>query len=157
MLHYLRAFFIALCLEAALTGATSGVVSIVGTYNCATYRGAHVVDRFQSVNVPWGTWLKVTTTSEGNDGPSDVGQVFVGFDRGAKRWSIVGVDSSGEYWTRHSTTKNFDDSRWVDVDPDDGGRAIVRVLKSGAQYTFDFTSPGNRGGSDVTHTVCTRK
>lgn len=156
-MHYLRAFFAVLCLEVALTGAAGGVGSIVGSYSCVTYDGGRAIDRFQSVNASFGNWLKATTTSKGNGGTTDIGQVYVGFDQAAKRWSIVGVDSSGAYWTRHSTSKYFDDSQWVDVDPNDGGRAIVRVLKSGAQYTFDFTSPGNHGGSDVTHTVCTRK
>lgn len=157
MLRYPTAFFVAVCVETVLTGAASGARSIVGTYDCVTYGAGHVQDRFQSVNALWGGWLKVNTAKVGSSEPSQQGQVFVGFDPTAKRWSIIGVDSSGAYWIRHSSSKDFDGSRWVDTDPDDGGRAHIRVLRSGVQYTFDFTSPKRGGGNDVSHTVCSRR
>lgn len=157
MLRYFNAFFVALCLEIGLTGAASGARSIVGAYGCVTYDAGKVQDRFQSVNTLWGGWLKVDTTEVGSGEPSRQGQVFVGFDQTAKRWSIIGVDSSGAYWIRHSTSRDFDGSRWSDTDPDDGGRAFIRVLKSGTQYTFDFTSLKRGGGSDASHTVCSRR
>lgn len=131
--------------------------SIVGTYSCLTDSGGKVVGRFQSDNAIWGSWLRVNTTSPPQRGRTPVlGRVFLGYDANAKRWSIVGVDSTGAYWTRHSTATIFDGSHWLDSDPADGGRAVIRVLHSGKQYTFDLASPAANDTLDRSHTVCTR-
>jgi hypothetical protein len=135
-----------------------GVHSIVGTYDCVVYADGRRVDHFRSVNVAWKAWVHVTTTRDAEKGkPPDVSETYVGFDADAKRWNIVGVDASGSYWTRHSTSQLFDGSRWIDDYPADGGTAIVRVRGSGAQYTFDLSLPKSNGSSDNSHVVCTRE
>lgn len=146
------------CRESYAAALPPNAQIIVGTYDCIVSSGGRRIDRFQSVNTAWRTWLQVTTTSASTAGkPPDVAHVFVGFDPEAKRWNIVGVDSSGSYWTRHSTSKAFDGSRWIDDYPADGGTAVVRVLKSGAEYTFDLSLPKGNGASDSSRVVCMRR
>jgi hypothetical protein len=147
----------------ALTGATPpsaialGPQSLVGEYDCIVTSGKTQVDRFKSINTTWHSWLYVTTIDELPGNARDVSRVFVGFDPNARRWSIVGVDQAGTYWTRRSASKYFDGSRWVDNHPADGATSLVRVLGSGAQYTFDQDVPQSDGRADHSHVLCTRR
>lgn len=129
---------------------------IVGTYHCVTRETGHPTWHFTSTNTAWGAWMRADATFPPQNGaPADKASTFVGFDRTAKRWSIVSLDLDGSYYTRHSTSPTFDGSRWTDNFPADGGTAIIRVSNS-RDYTFDFT--GRSGPrSDVSHTTCTRQ
>lgn len=104
----------------------------------------------------WGAWLRADTTFAPQNGqPKDVAQTFVGFDSAAKRWNIVSIDADGSYYTRYSTSREFDGSHWADGYPADGGRAVIGTPNP-RQYTFDFTGRPSNGRTDVSHTVCTR-
>lgn len=160
-----RAVCIALAL-ACVAGATSPawaqppstnrLKGIVGTYNCVTRQAGQPIVRFTSRNTAWGAWVRADTvfprqqaTPEGN-----IASTFVGFDESAKRWNIVAIDKDGSYYTRLSTSRTFNASRWIDGFPADGGTAIINVV-NGSRYTFDFTPKGDPKG--ISHTICTRE
>ena len=104
----------------------------------------------------WGAWLRADTTFAPQNGqPKDVAQTFVGFDAAAKRWNIVSIDADGSYYTRYSSSRDFNGSHWVDGYPADGGKAVIGV--SPHMYTFDFTGRPTNGKVDISHTACMRE
>lgn len=149
------------CLAGADAGtggaAQRGLAAIVGTFDCVTHDSDGVVWRFHSVNRPWGTWVRADTTfMPQNNQPADSASTFVGFDAKAKRWNIVSIDEDGSYYTRYSSSREFDGSRWIDGFPADGARALIRV-RDMRQYTFDLTTIARNGRAEISSTVCTRE
>lgn len=139
----------------AARSAPSEVAAIVGSYNCVTHASDGLTWHFQSVNQPWGSWVRADTTFAPQNGrPRDSGSTFVGFDSNAKQWNIVAIDRGGSYYTRYSKSPSFDGSHWSDGYPADGARATIGVTAAG--YTFDLATPPEHGRSGWSHTVCTR-
>lgn len=139
-------------------GATppAGLGGIVGTFSCVTHGGGGVVWRFHSSNDAWGAWVRADTTFAPQNGqPADTASTFIGFDAQAKRWHIVSINADGSYYTRHSSSKALDGSRWSDGYPADGAQATIRV-RPGRQYTFEFVTSGKDGRAESSKTVCTR-
>jgi hypothetical protein len=142
---------------ASAAPSANEALNIVGEYNCVTRDSSGLTSTFHSSNTASAPWLRAQTSAPAAKGsPAYSGLVFVAFDAKAKRGSIIGVDSSGTYWTRHSTSPHFDDSQWIDVDPADGTRATIKVRNSGGEYTFTSQAPKPGGGVSRASTVCTR-
>ena len=136
--------------------AAQAVHSLVGTYHCVNRPSTGPTWKFTSVNDAFGAWLRVRATYPPQNGAAaDISTVFVGYDSSNKRWNIVSVDLDGSYYTRSSRSAAFDGSRWQDVYPADGGKAVIRTFGS-ARYTFDFVLPAAKGSSVKAHVVCTR-
>lgn len=137
--------------------AEQEVHSLVGTYQCVNRESTGHTWRFTSVNDVFGAWLRVHVTYPPQSGMAagDTGIVFVGYDRGDKRWNIVSMDADGSYYTRSSRSEHFDGSQWEDDYPRDGAKAVVRTFGP-ARYTFDLTLPAKKGPSIQTHVVCKR-
>lgn len=139
------------------TAMPPGLDAIVGTFNCVTHESGGSVWHFHSVNRAWGAWVRVETTFAPQNGqPADSASVFVGFDAKAKQWNIISIDIDGSYYTRSSRSQAFGGSRWVDVYPADGSKAVVG-LRGKRQYTFDLVTAGKKGRSSSSHTICTRQ
>lgn len=143
---------------AAPGASTAGkaVHVLVGTYHCMDHQSTGQTWRFTSVNDAFGAWLRVHVTYPPQNGAAgDKATTFVGYDPGAKRWNIVGVDVDGSYFARSSRSPAFDGSQWQDEYPRDGGKAVVRTFGS-SRYTFDLTIPAAKGSPLRSHVVCTR-
>lgn len=135
--------------------AAPGLPSMLGTYQCINHEGA-TVWRFTSSNTIYGSWILVHASFAPQNGqPAQRALTFVGFDPDSKRWNIISIDSGGSYYTRYSASPDVNGSHWVDGDPADGARSVLRI-KGPHQYTFDLTLPGERGTSTISHVVCTR-
>lgn len=139
----------------ASSSAGQAVHLLVGTYNCVNRESTGQTWRFTSVNDVFGAWVRVHVTYPPQNGISGaVVTTFVGYDRGEKRWNIVGVDIDGSYFTRSSRSAAFNGSQWQDEYPQDGGRAVVRTFGS-SRYTFDLTMPSAKGAPMESHVTCT--
>jgi hypothetical protein len=142
---------------ARATGAQEqSVHTIIGRYACVTQESNHRTWRFQSVNSAWGAWLRADTTFAPQNGePADTAATFVAYDSAAKRWNIVSLDVSGSYYTRFSTSRAFNGSRWIDGYPADNGRAVLKIFGS-KRYTFDFLAAQESRSGTRSHTICNR-
>ncbi|HEV3195930.1 MAG TPA: hypothetical protein VGZ06_07300 [Candidatus Cybelea sp.] len=105
---------------------------LTGRYECRQRDSGGQTWRLLTVNRPYGSWLRLDATY-----PAQNGQ------------------PAGSYYTRYSTSRDFNGSQWIDGDPADGGKAVVKVISS-AEYTFDFASPTGPGKTARSHTVCTK-
>lgn len=147
-----------LAAAAAMITATAAthpqqVHSLVGTYACVNRESTGTVWRFTSINEPYGAWLRASSTFAAQNGqPAQTAVTFVGYDAQAKQWNIVSISNDGSYYTRASTSRVLNGSRWTDAYPADGAKAIITIPSAGT-YTFDLTTPqGVRS-----HVVCTIK
>jgi hypothetical protein len=154
----LRSSLIAAAIVLSLTATTpqQDMHRLTGRYECRQRDSGGQTWRLLTVNRPYGSWLRLDATYPAQNGqPAGTAITFVGFDAAAKRWSIVSVSADGSYYTRYSTSRDFNGSQWIDGDPADGGKAVVKVISSG-EYTFDFASPTGPGKTARSHTVCTK-
>jgi hypothetical protein len=125
--------------------------SLIGTYSCVTRSTDHTTWRFTTVNAPFGAWLRLYATfAPQNGAPAQTNFTYLGYDQTSKRWNIVSMRSSGSYYTRFSTSRELNGSRWVDGYPADGGTAVI-TIPSPSQYLFAFTT-----AEDRSLTTCTR-
>jgi hypothetical protein len=142
----------ALLAAAAMTPAQQ-VYQLVGTHACVNHESTGTVWRFTSVNEPFGAWLRASATFAPQNGQAaQTAVTFIGYDSDAKQWNIVSVSHDGSYYTRASTSRDLNGSRWTDAYPADGAKAIIRI-PSATVYTFDLTTP--QGAHS--HVVCTRQ
>jgi hypothetical protein len=126
---------------------------LVGTYACINHESSGTVWRFTTVNEPFGAWLRASSNFAPQNGqPAQTAVTYVGYDPGSKQWNIVSVSNGGSYYTRASTSRDLNGSRWTDAYPADGAKAIIRI-PSPTEYTFDLTTPQGAGS----HVVCTRQ
>lgn len=150
-----RTYLIAAAILLAATAATQSqeVYGLIGTYSCINHESTGTVWRFTSVNEPYGAWMRASSTFAAQNGqPAQTAVTFVGYDAQAKQWNIVSVSDNGTYYTRASTSRELNGSRWTDAYPADGAKAIIR-MPSATEYTFDLTTPqGVRS-----NVVCTRR
>jgi hypothetical protein len=101
------------------------VHSLSDRFECITRDSQSQTWRLLTVNKPFGAWLRLDAMYPAQHGqPAGSAITLVGFDKSTKRWNIVSVDGDGTYYTRYSTSRDFNGSRWIDGDPADGGRAI---------------------------------
>jgi hypothetical protein len=145
--------FAAVLLAAAAMTPAQQAHQLVGTHACVNHESTGTIWRFTSVNEPYGAWLRVSSTFAPQNGqPAQTAVTFIGYDPDAKQWNIVSVNQGGSYYTRASTSRDLNGSRWTDVYPADGAKAIVRI-PSATAYTFDLTTPQGVHS----HVVCTRQ
>lgn len=144
------------CLADPSLTAEQMLHAIVGTYHCVDNDGTGHTTMYTSVNEVYGPWVHLVVTTPAQGGAAgDTNNAFVGYDRTAKRWDIVGADNQGYYYTRSSHSAHFNGSRWHNDYPADGGIAIIRTFGS-KRYTFDLTTPNGKGASVREHAVCIR-
>ena len=131
---------------------------LTGRYECRQRDSGGQTWRLPSPSMDRsGSWLRLDATYPAQNGqPAGTAITFVGFDAAAKRWSIVSVSADGSYYTRYSTSRDFNGCRSGSTATSaDGGKAVVKVISSG-EYTFDFASPTGPGKTARSHTVCTK-
>jgi hypothetical protein len=146
---------VAALLLACEIGAAPSVPPILGSYACVTHDGAQTW-HFTSTNTAWGAWLRAATVfAPQNGAPRQTAVTFVGFDGDAKRWNIVSLNALGSYYTRSSSSRDFNGSRWTDAYPADGATATIGVSPAG-DYSFDLKTPKSNGTASWSHTRCTR-
>ncbi len=145
----------ALLCTVAITPAPNAQV-LTGTYACNDTDNQGPSWHFTSENVAFGEWVRAKTSFAAQNGAAaHVSQAFVGYDRDAKRWNIVVVNDDGSYYTRYSTSAQLDGSHWTDLEPADGGRAVITVPNP-KQYVFDFHQALKGGKTEHQRVVCTK-
>lgn len=124
---------------------------LIGSFNCVTHASQRTW-HFTSTNAAWNSWVNARTYFAPQNGqPADVASTYVGYDADAKAFNIVSLDADGSWFSRKSTSRALNGTRWNDIYPADGTRAHL-TFPDGRHYVFETTDV--KGG--LSKTVCTR-
>jgi hypothetical protein len=147
---------IAVMLCTIAVAPTPSAQVLTGTYACRDTGNQGPDWHFTSENISFGQWVRAKTSFPPQNGTgANISQAFVGYDRGAKRWNIVVINDDGSYYTRYSTSPQLNGSQWKDLNPADGGTAVI-TLPNSKQYVFDFHGAPKGGKIEHDRVVCTK-
>jgi hypothetical protein len=144
------------CSTAKAAESLEPMHSMVGNFSCVTRAASGPAWHFSTVNVLYGSWLRLDATYPAQNGTAQMRAVtFTGFDQSLGHWEIISIHDNGTFYSRRSDSKAFGRSEWIDDNPPDGARAQLKVV-SDTWYSFDLTVPGAHGSAAASHTSCTR-
>ncbi len=131
------------------------IPDLLGTFSCTQHDRSGTTWHFRSINQPFGSFVRADTVFAPQNGqPADYASTYVGYEAGAKHWNIVSVDQDGTYFTRYSSSRDFNGAQWTDRYPADGSSAVVLLDKRG--YKFKLTGHDKSGRTFTSNTVCVR-